>query len=166
MSGAPSHTLSVHVDLASVVARVKALEDPVAVELLSATISDVVSMSLQAYRQLVLQASMSTQLWQDCLYEAGKVGFNIGRTRGRSEVVLPENFSAVLGDAIGRSLGEAKPAQGQVVVNVTPAPVQIENKVQVNPTPVTIDNQVVVPARRVVATPNSDGSVTMTPEDL
>jgi capsid protein len=91
-----------------------------------------------------------------------------------------------LGEAIGAALPQTivnVPQQAAPAIHVAPAQVRIEQAAQepatvvvnvpqqapatitVQPSPVNIDNQVIVPSRPVIARPNADGSVTMTPQD-
>jgi lambda family phage portal protein len=58
----------------------------------------------------------------------------------------------------------ARQEPAQITVNVPQQAAPAVN-VNVSPTPVTIDNTVEVPARTVIARPNKDGSVTMTPQE-
>ena len=63
------------------------------------------------------------------------------------------NLPTHIKNAALMKMASAEPAQ----------PVQIIN--QVNPTPVQIQNTVEVPQRKIIAKTNPDGSVTMTPQE-
>lgn len=164
MSDAVGPGVHIHTDLSAAVDQVKRLDAPAAIELLSTLIVDAVSKALAAHAPSVVRAAMDAGVFQDYLNRAAQAGYAIGRKRGMREVVLPEGFSSILGDVIGRSLAASQPAKTDVVVNVLPTPVQIDNQVNVLPTPVQIDNQVIVPARTIKAVPQGDGTVLMTPE--
>jgi hypothetical protein len=56
-------------------------------------------------------------------------------------------------------------AQAQPVVNVTVQSAAPNITVQPSTAAVTVENTVEVPARTIIARPNRDGSVTMTPQE-
>jgi hypothetical protein len=112
--------------------------------------------------------------------------------RGQPGVVVQNRYDIKTEDvrALGEAIGAVLPAtvvnvpqQPAPAVHVAPTQVRIEQAAQaapsvvvnvpqqapatinVQPSDVKIDNQVIVPSRPVIARPNADGSVTMTPQE-
>lgn len=141
--------LTITIDFPAQAAAIRAAADPAA-HLRSIVVSVVDTVTKETWTRAAIAgatAALKSIEVSTLLEQSWKNGYSAGQR----VLKLDDGSAAALGKAMAAGLSNQPP----VVVNVPQQPAP----------KVTIENNVVVPARKVVARPQKDGSVEMTPVD-